>query len=119
MAYAVSTDGTVLSSFSDGDSSQYPLLSIANLTPSIPFIGINLEFSSKTFNKNPPLNLILESYTSCQQQSLIPEGLFTTTTDFSFTGFNFTGDYFDLSTGSIKFNKEIKIPRISILKRHS
>lgn len=108
MAYAVSTDGTVLSSFSDGDSSQYPLLSIANLTPSIPFIGINLEFSSKTFNKKPAAKFNFGKLYFVPATKFNPGGSFTTTTDFSFTGFNFTGDYFDLSTGSIKFNKEIK-----------
>ena len=108
MAYAVSTDGAVLSSFSDGDSSQYPLLSIANHTPSIPFIGINLEFSSKTFNKKPAAKFNFGSLYFVPPTQFNPGGSFTTTTDFSFTGFDFTGDYFALSTGSIKFNKEIK-----------
>jgi hypothetical protein len=40
--------------------------------------------------------------------ALNPGGSFTTVTDFSFTGFDFTGDHFGLSKGSIKFNKEIK-----------
>ena len=108
MAYAVSTDRDILSSFSDGDSSQYPLLSIANHTPSIPFIGINLEFSSKTFNKAPAAKFNFGSLYFVPATKINPGGSFTKATDFSFTGFNFTGDYFDLSTGSIKFNKEIK-----------
>lgn len=108
MAYAVSTDGTVLSSFSDGDSSQYPLLSIANHTPSIPFIGINLEFSSKTFNKTPAAKFNFGKLYFVPATKDNPGGSFITATDFSFTGFDFTGDYFGLSTGSIKFNKEIK-----------
>lgn len=108
MAYAVSTDGAVLSSFSDGDSYRYPLLSIANHTPSIPFIGINLEFSSKTFNKKPAAKFNFGKLYFVPATKFNPGGSFTTTTDFSFTGFDFTGDYFDLSTGSIKFNKEIK-----------
>ena len=108
MAYAVSTDRDILSSFSDGDSYQYPLLSIANHTPSIPFIGINLEFSSKTFNKAPAAKFNFGSLYFVPATKINPGGSFTKATDFSFTGFNFTGDYFDLSTGSIKFNKEIK-----------
>ena len=108
MAYAVSTERDILSSFSDGDSYQYPLLSIANHTPSIPFIGINLEFSSKTFNKKPAAKFNFGSLYFVPATAFNPGGSFTTTTDFSFTGFDFTGDYFDLSTGSIKFNKEIK-----------
>jgi len=108
MAYAVSTDKDILTSFSSGDSSLYPLLSIANHTPSIPFIGINLEFSSKTFNKKPAAKFNFGSLYFVPETASNPGGSFTTATDFSFTGFNFTGDYFDLSTGSIKFNKEIK-----------
>jgi len=108
MAYAVSTDRDILTSFSSGDSSLYPLLSIANHTPSIPFIGINLEFSSKTFNKKPAAKFNFGSLYFVPATQSNPGGSFTTATDFSFTGFNFTGDYFDLSTGSIKFNKEIK-----------
>ena len=108
MAYAVSTDNNILSSFSSGDSYQYPLLSIANHTPSIPFIGINLEFSSKTFNKKPAAKFNFGSLYFVPATKFNPGGSFTTTTDFSFTGFDFTGDYFALSTGSIKFNKEIK-----------
>jgi len=84
------------------------LLSIANHTPSIPFIGINLEFSSKTFNKKPAAKFNFGSLYFVPATQFNPGGSFTTATDFSFTGFNFTGDYFDLSTGSIKFNKEIK-----------
>ena len=108
MAYAVSTERDILSSFSDGDSYQYPLLSIANHTPSIPFIGINLEFSSKTFNKKPAAKFNFGSLYFVPATAFNPGGSFTTTTDFSFTGFDFTGDYFALSSGSIKFNKEIK-----------
>ena len=108
MAYAVSTDNNILSSFSSGDSYQYPLLSIASHTPSIPFIGINLEFSSKTFNKKPAAKFNFGSLYFVPATAFNNGGSFTTTTDFSFTGFDFTGDYFDLSTGSIKFNKEIK-----------
>ena len=108
MAYAVSTDKDILSSFSDGDSYRYPLLSIANHTPSIPFIGINLEFSSKTFNKKPAAKFNFGSLYFVPETKFNPGGSFTTATDFSFTGFDFTGDYFALSTGSIKFNKEIE-----------
>ena len=108
MAYAVSTDKDILSSFSDGDSYRYPLLSIANHTPSIPFIGINLEFSSKTFNKKPAAKFNFGSLYFVPPTAFNNGGSFTTATDFSFTGFDFTGDYFALSTGSIKFNKEIK-----------
>jgi hypothetical protein len=108
MAYAVSTDKDILTSFSTGETSQYPLLSIANHTPSIPFIGINLEFSSKTFNKKPAAKFNFGSLYFVPETASNPGGSFTTATDFLFTGFNFTGDYFDLSTGSIKFNKEIK-----------
>ena len=109
MAYAVSTDSTVLSSFSTGDSHQYPLLSIANHTPSIPFIGINLEFSSKTFNKKPAAKFNFGSIYYVPPSLSSVGGDFTKATDFSFTAFDFTnGDYFGLSKGSIKFNKEIK-----------
>lgn len=55
MAYSVSTSkGPVLRSFdSQADDPQYPLLSISEYLPTLPFLGINLEFSSKTFNKKP------------------------------------------------------------------
>ena len=108
MAYAVSTDSDILSSFSSGDSSQYPLLSIANSSPSIPFIGINLEFSSKTFNKLPAAKFNFGSLYFVPATSSNSGGYFTAATDFSFTGFDMSGDSFALSKGSIKFNKEIK-----------
>ena len=108
MAYAVSTDGAVLSSFSDGDSYQYPLLSIASHSPSIPFMGINLEFSSKTFNKLPAAKFNFGSIYYVPPSMDSAGGSFTTATDFSFTAFDFAGEFFDLSEGLIKFNKEIK-----------
>ena len=108
MAYTVSTDNNILSSFSSGDSSQYPLLSIANSSPSIPFVGINLEFSSKTFNKLPAAKFNFGSLYFVPATKLNHGGSFTTATDFSFSGFDMSGDSFELSKGSIKFNKEIK-----------
>ena len=108
MAYAVSTDKDILTSFSTGETSQYPLLSIANHTPSIPFIGINLEFSSKTFNKVPAAKFNFGSLYFVPPSPSFDGGTFTKATDFSFHGFDLTQDYFELSKGSIKFDKEIK-----------
>lgn len=109
MAYSVSTSkGPVLRSFdSQADDPQYPLLSISEYLPTLPFLGINLEFSSKTFNKKPlaKFNFGKAFYVPPSKSSA--GGNFIAATDFSFSGFNASGDYFSLSSGFIKITGEI------------
>jgi len=101
MAYSLSPDSGILSSHRAGKV-KFPSLNIENNRPSLPFMGINADFSSEKFNINPSVkfNFGVSTYSP-----LYGTGL--EASDFSFTGFNFTGKIFPLSSGKIKYTTEI------------
>jgi len=105
MTYSLSPDVGILSSHRPGEV-KFPSLNIENVRPSLPFMGISADFSSKNFNINPSVKF---NFGTTTWQTLeggdIEYGI--EASDFSFTGFNFTGQIFSLSSGKTKYTAEI------------
>jgi len=110
MTYSLSPDSGILSSHRPGEV-KLPSLNIENNRPNLPFMGISADFSSKNFNINPSVKFNFGTTTS----QTLPRGdveYGIEASDFSFTGFNFTGKIFPLSSGKIKYTTEISSAKI-------
>ena len=103
MAYSWSLNSGILTSHSIGEE-KYPSLNISNATPTLPFIGVSVDFSSETFKVKPSVKFNFGHLAYSEKY-----GSYINASDFSFTGFNFSGkNYFELGSGKLTYSREIK-----------